>query len=122
MHQLSRLRLVKNLSDAEVELIVRSIAENLRTYEQIIEVSILITQIAGNFGDFFSIRSSLPICPRMLEDYSLLVFACSTSRNPFGKPLLIFSTSCVSIQYVVENSFSAWCKKSLTPFFSHRLG
>jgi len=42
---------VKNLSDAEVELIVRSISENLRTYEQIIEVSILIPQTAGTFRD-----------------------------------------------------------------------
>lgn len=37
-HQLLRLRLVKNLPDAEVELIVRSIADNLRTYEQIVEL------------------------------------------------------------------------------------
>ncbi|KAG2154286.1 docking domain of Afi1 for Arf3 in vesicle trafficking-domain-containing protein [Suillus bovinus] len=37
-HQLLRLRLVKNLPDAEVELIVRSIADNLRTYEQMVEL------------------------------------------------------------------------------------
>ncbi|KAG1862111.1 docking domain of Afi1 for Arf3 in vesicle trafficking-domain-containing protein [Suillus subalutaceus] len=37
-HQLLRLRLVKNLPDAEVEVIVRSIADNLRTYEQIVEL------------------------------------------------------------------------------------
>lgn len=38
LHQLSRLRLVKNLSDTEAELIVRTISENVRSYEQVIEV------------------------------------------------------------------------------------
>lgn len=70
MHQLSRLRLVKNLPDAEVELIVRSIAENLRSSEQVVEVSILMT---WGFWEFFVISacSSSPICRLMLEDYSL---------------------------------------------------
>lgn len=38
MHQLSRLRLAKNLPDVEAELIVRTISENIRTYEQVVEV------------------------------------------------------------------------------------
>lgn len=37
-HQLCRLRLTKNLPDSEVELIVRTIAENVRSYEQVVEV------------------------------------------------------------------------------------
>lgn len=38
LHQLTRLRIVKNLSDSEVELIVRTLADNVRTYEQVVEV------------------------------------------------------------------------------------
>ncbi|OAX42604.1 spindle pole body interacting protein [Rhizopogon vinicolor AM-OR11-026] len=46
-HQLSRLRMVKNLPDAEVELIVRSIAESLRTYEQVVEILAFMPPHAG---------------------------------------------------------------------------
>ncbi|KAF9225807.1 spindle pole body interacting protein [Gyrodon lividus] len=38
LHQLSRLRLVKNIPDAEVELIVRTIADNVQSYEQVVEL------------------------------------------------------------------------------------
>lgn len=38
VHQLSRLRLGKNLPDAEVELIVRTLSENVGSYEQVVEV------------------------------------------------------------------------------------
>ncbi|TBU25631.1 mesa protein [Dichomitus squalens] len=38
LHQLARLRYAKVISDAEAELIFRSIAENLRTYEQVTEL------------------------------------------------------------------------------------
>ncbi|KAH7913559.1 docking domain of Afi1 for Arf3 in vesicle trafficking-domain-containing protein [Hygrophoropsis aurantiaca] len=38
IHQLSRLRLVKNIPDAEVELIVRSISENVQSYDQVVEL------------------------------------------------------------------------------------
>lgn len=37
-HQLSRLRHGKNLPDAEVELMMRTFAENLQTYDQVVEV------------------------------------------------------------------------------------
>jgi hypothetical protein len=37
-HQLSRLRHGKNIPDAEVELMMRTFAENLQTYDQVIEV------------------------------------------------------------------------------------
>jgi hypothetical protein len=37
-HQLSRLRLARNLGDSEAELIVRTIAENVRSYEHVVEV------------------------------------------------------------------------------------
>lgn len=43
LHQLSRIRLVKNLPDSEVELIVRTIAENVRSYEQVVEVCRLLS-------------------------------------------------------------------------------
>ncbi|KAG2136725.1 docking domain of Afi1 for Arf3 in vesicle trafficking-domain-containing protein [Suillus clintonianus] len=46
-HQLSKLRLVKNLPDAEVELIVRSIADSLRTYEQVVELLAYMPPHAG---------------------------------------------------------------------------
>jgi hypothetical protein len=39
LHQLSRLRLSKNVPDVEMEVITRSISENLKSYEQVIEVS-----------------------------------------------------------------------------------
>ncbi|KIJ61626.1 hypothetical protein HYDPIDRAFT_115800 [Hydnomerulius pinastri MD-312] len=47
LHQLSRLRLVKNLSDGEVELIVRSIAENVQSYEQVVELLAYMPPHAG---------------------------------------------------------------------------
>jgi len=37
-HQLSRLRHGKNLADAEVELMMRTFAENLQNYDQVVEV------------------------------------------------------------------------------------
>ena len=37
-HQLSRLRHGKNLSDMEVELMMRTFAENLQNYDQVVEV------------------------------------------------------------------------------------
>ncbi|KAI6040901.1 docking domain of Afi1 for Arf3 in vesicle trafficking-domain-containing protein [Pisolithus marmoratus] len=37
-HQLSRLRFGRNLPDVEVELIMRKIAENVRSYEQVVEL------------------------------------------------------------------------------------
>lgn len=40
-HQLHRLRMTKNISDAEVELMMRSLAENVQSYEQVVEVSSL---------------------------------------------------------------------------------
>jgi hypothetical protein len=39
-HQLSRLRHGKNLPDAEVELMMRTFAENLQSYDQVVEVGI----------------------------------------------------------------------------------
>jgi len=47
MHQLSRLRLVKNLPDAEVELIVRTISENLRSSAQVVELLAYMPPHAG---------------------------------------------------------------------------
>lgn len=40
-HQLSRLRHGKNLPDAEVELMMRTFAENLQNYDQVVEVGTL---------------------------------------------------------------------------------
>lgn len=40
-HQLSRLRHGKNVPDAEVELMMRTFAENLQSYDQVVEVSFL---------------------------------------------------------------------------------
>lgn len=39
VHQLQRLRHGKNMSDRETECIMRNIADNLYTYEQVIEVT-----------------------------------------------------------------------------------
>jgi hypothetical protein len=39
LHQLFRLRYAKNISDDEVEVIMRTIAENVQTYDQVIEVN-----------------------------------------------------------------------------------
>lgn len=38
LHQLSRLRHAKNVPDAEVELIMRKIADSVQSYEQVVEV------------------------------------------------------------------------------------
>ena len=40
-HQLWRLRLAKRMSDGEAELIMRTIADNLQTYDQVTEVCML---------------------------------------------------------------------------------
>ena len=39
-HQLLRLRHGKNLPDAEVELMIRTFAENLQNYDQVVEVGV----------------------------------------------------------------------------------
>ncbi len=38
VHQLWRLRNTKSMSEAEVELIMRTMAENVQTYDQVVEV------------------------------------------------------------------------------------
>lgn len=39
-HQLWRLRYAKKMSDGEAELIMRTIATNLQTYDQVTQVSL----------------------------------------------------------------------------------
>ena len=39
LHQFYRLRYTKNIPNAEVELIMRALAVNLQSYEQVVEVS-----------------------------------------------------------------------------------
>ena len=46
-HQLSRLRHGKNLPDAEVELMIRTFAENLQNYDQVVEVGVCGNVIAS---------------------------------------------------------------------------
>jgi hypothetical protein len=41
LHQLFRLRHTKNIPDAEIQLIMRVLAENLQSYDQVIEVNLL---------------------------------------------------------------------------------
>ena len=38
VHQVWRLRNAKNMSDTEAELIMRTILENVQSYEQVVEV------------------------------------------------------------------------------------
>lgn len=38
-HQIGRLRNAKNMSDGEMDLIVRTLVERVRSYEQVVEVS-----------------------------------------------------------------------------------
>jgi hypothetical protein len=37
-HQIYRFRVVKNMPDAEVELIMRTLLDNVKSYEQVVEV------------------------------------------------------------------------------------
>ncbi|KAF9787957.1 spindle pole body interacting protein [Thelephora terrestris] len=46
-HQLSRLRHGKNIPDAEVELMMRTFAENLQTYDQVVELLALVPPHQG---------------------------------------------------------------------------
>lgn len=39
-HQIGRLRLTKNMTDSEAEAIFSALAEGVRTYEQVVEVSL----------------------------------------------------------------------------------
>lgn len=41
LHQLYRLRHTKNMPDAEVELIMRTFADNVQSYEQVVEVGLI---------------------------------------------------------------------------------
>jgi hypothetical protein len=38
LHQLSRMRHAKNVSDGEVDLIIRTLVDSVQTYEQVVEV------------------------------------------------------------------------------------
>ena len=40
-HQVWRLRHAKQMSDREVELVLRTIMEHVQTYEQVVEVTLL---------------------------------------------------------------------------------
>lgn len=55
-HQLSRLRHGKNLPDAEVELMMRTFAENLQSYDQVVEVRV-------GFDGCFLLRFVNPLLP-----------------------------------------------------------
>jgi hypothetical protein len=47
LHQLSRLRHAKNVPDAEVELIMRKIADSVQSYEQVVELLAYMTPSGG---------------------------------------------------------------------------
>ncbi|KAL5481024.1 hypothetical protein ACEPAI_9965 [Sanghuangporus weigelae] len=46
-HQIVRLKTVKNMSDQEAELIMRTLAENVQTYDQVVELLSLLPQYLG---------------------------------------------------------------------------
>ncbi|KAI5121699.1 hypothetical protein M0805_002092 [Coniferiporia weirii] len=46
-HQLVRLKIAKNMHDQEVELIMRTLAENVQTYDQVVELLALLPQYLG---------------------------------------------------------------------------
>ena len=93
-HQLSRLRLARNLTDSETELIVRTVADNVRSYEQVVEVCCLCVwwkickeiYLASSYSYWHT-------CPLMLEDYCLSAFAYSINTSPYEKRPWTFSTS-----------------------------
>lgn len=41
VHQLFRLRHTKNMTDTEVLVIMRTLADNVKSYEQVVEVSFI---------------------------------------------------------------------------------
>ncbi|EJC99276.1 spindle pole body interacting protein [Fomitiporia mediterranea MF3/22] len=47
LHQIVRLKTAKSISDTEVELIMRSLAENVQTYDQVVELLSLLPQYLG---------------------------------------------------------------------------
>ena len=45
LHQLFRLRYAKKMPDSEVSLIMRSLANHVKSYDQVVEVSILLSTV-----------------------------------------------------------------------------
>ena len=86
VHQLWRLRHAKKISDGEAELIMRTIASNLQTYDQVTQVSsVTCRHCSIRKGVDRGVKCScLRSCRRMLTDYFPCPSASSTSQRPFA--------------------------------------
>lgn len=71
LHQLHRLRITKNLPDAEVELMMRSLAENLQSYEQVVE---LLSLVPPHHGGLLPISFGLFHQQKMIREYTVDIF------------------------------------------------
>ncbi|KAF4583378.1 hypothetical protein EYR38_002128 [Pleurotus pulmonarius] len=71
LHQLFRLRQAKNMSDTEVELIVRTIANNVRTYEQVVE---LLAYLAPHGGGLLYLSFGLFHQQEVVRDLTVDIF------------------------------------------------
>lgn len=79
-HQLVRLKTVKNLPDAEVDLIMRTLVENVQTYDQVVEVCKVLSLTHLNFAWMIL---------KTFHQYIILLLYLSS-------PLVAFSTASVS--------------------------
>ena len=96
LHQLGRLRLSKNVPDVEMEAIARAIADNLKSYEQVIEVSDLNLSICDRTGNYSA--SCWLTCHLTGEGSCISAWGCSINKNPSEIVLLIFSANSVVIR------------------------
>lgn len=64
LHQISRLRYAKSIGDGEMDLIMRSLYYGVRTYEQIVEVSLRLNTDLMPTNDSEATITSSPSCRR----------------------------------------------------------
>lgn len=96
VHQIFRLRYTKNLPDAEALAIMRTLANSVKTYDQIVEVSGppkgTATLISTKLCFSYLLRYHMGVV------YFILASLSSIKRKPSGSTPSIFSTDCVHTQ------------------------
>lgn len=106
-HQIVRMKTAKNMLDQEVELIMRSLAENVQTYEQVVEVGATVRKTLGHGNLPFELsywhycHSILAVCFLSPSAYSISQstseclrwsFSLFSARIPYVSKFLSFRT------------------------------
>jgi hypothetical protein len=111
-YQLARLRLSKNIPDPEVELMMRTLAENVQGYEPVVEVCISTVYAVCYLSTDILLTSCYQWFLLIKVVYSRLAFVFSIRRRLSGIVPLIYSTSCDHIRFAF--AVFLWFVKILT--------